>query len=175
MLEVWIGNSEPILRKLNSNRSLRRDVDNFIYSLSQIASPYYDLTSNVKAIGHPFFHTTQLLRDAGRFVYGGFVLVGALVTGNLSAAGHAAVSMFRLVGAAALEILNIALSIVSLATRIVASIFNFGYVSTSVKLGGAHPNGAEIGEKIMNMMRASGLIMAGINDDQEHDSAFTLI
>ena len=166
-----------------SNASLERARMNFSNSLSQITNPYYDLTSNVKAIGHPFFHATQLLRDAGRFVYGAFVLVGALGNGNVSTAGKAAFGMLQLVGAAALEILNIALSIVSLAIRFVASISNFGYVSTSVQLRGAHLNGAEIGgrneETTINMLQALRLntinTVAQWNDEAEHRTAFTLI
>ena len=166
-----------------SNASVVRAGENFIHSLSQISSPYYDLTSNVKAIGHPFFHVTQLLRDAGRFVYGAFVLVGALATGHFSAAGKAAFGMLQLVGAAVLEVLNIALSIVSLVTRFLASICNFGYVSTSVKLRGAHLNGAEIGgrniETTRNMIQAFALgaidSAAQVNDEKQHKAAFTLI
>lgn len=166
-----------------SNECLDRAEENFSYSLSQIASPYYDLTSNAKAFGHPFFHTTQLLRDAGHFVYGAFVLVGALSTGHFSAAGKAAFGMMQLVGAAALEVLNIALSIVSLATRFLASLFNFGYVSTSIQLRGAHLNGAEIGgrneETTMNMFQVYNFsainIAAKTNDEFEHQTAFTLI
>lgn len=166
-----------------SKESFKRADVNFNNSLSQIANPYYDLTSNVKAIGHPFFHATQLLRDAGRFVYGAFVLAGALPTGNLSAAGEVAIGMVLLAGAAVLEIFNIAISIVSLATRVVASVFNCGYVSTSVQLRGAHINGAEIGgrnaETTMNMLHAFGLgainNAARMNDAIEHQAAFTLI
>ena len=125
--------------------SLNRATINFNNALSQIANPYYDLSSNLKAIGHPFFHATQLLRDAARFVYGAFVFVGALATLNFSNAGNVAFNMLKLVGAAIVETLNIALSVISLATRLLASIFNLGYVSTSVQLRGAHLNGAEIG------------------------------
>lgn len=140
-------------------------------------------SSNAKSIGHPFFHTTQLLRDAGRFVYGAFVLVGTLSTDHFSAAGKAAFGMMQLVGTAALEVLNIALSIVSLATRFLASLFNFGYVSTSVQLLAAHLNGTEIGgrteETTMNMFQAFNLdainIAAKTNDELEHQAAFTLI
>ena len=124
-----------------------------------------------------------MLRDVGRFAYGAFVLAGALATGNFSAAGMVAVGMLKLVTAAALEILNIALSIVSLATRFVASIFNFGYVSTSVQLRGAHLNDAEIGgrneETTMNMFQAFRLgainTTAQMNDGTVHEAAFTLI
>ena len=76
-----------LLFSQKSNASLNRASINFSDSLSQIARPYYDLTSNVNAIGHPFFHAAQLLRDVGHFVYGTLVLVGALVTGHLNAAG----------------------------------------------------------------------------------------
>lgn len=166
-----------------SQANLERARVNFSQSLSQIANPYYDLTSNVKAIGHPFFHATQLLRDAGRFVYEAFVLVGALATGHFSAAGTAAFGMLKLVGAAVLEVLNIALSIVSLATRFVASILNFGYVSTSVQLRGAHLSAAEIGgrnaETTINMFHAYNLSTinneAQVNDEGEHQTACTLV
>lgn len=73
------------------------------------------------------------------------------------------------VSAAALEILNIALSIVSLATRFVASILNFGYVSTSVQGEGWHYNGAE-------MVDLSAIKRhAEIDDYCQHAVAFNLI
>lgn len=160
-----------------SNDSLDRARMNFNYSLSQIATPYYDLTSNVKAIGHPFFHATQLLRDAARFAYGAVVLVAALATFNFSAAGKAGFGMLQLIKAACTEILNIALSIVSLVTRFVASIFNFGYASTSIQLRGAHLRGAT--DTTNNRYEALGL--AAINgaakryDETEHQEVFSLI
>lgn len=117
-----------------SYKSLKRAKDNVDMYIYQIVSPYYDLTSNVKAMGHLFYHATQLLRDLGRFVYGTGVLIGALLTGHWSSAGKVAYGMLELVSAAILEILNIALAVISLVTRLLASILNLGYVSTRHEL-----------------------------------------
>ncbi len=150
-----------------SNASLYRAGVNFSNCLCRIASPYYDLTSNVKAIGHPFFHATQLLRDAGRFIYGAFVLVGALVTGHFFSTGLVAICMLQLILAAALEIINIALSIVSLATRFVASLFNFGYVLTRAQFCGE--------ETILNFLQACDASISEMSDEMGHQAAFILI
>ena len=131
--------------KLQSDLSLNRATVNFDKAYPLLARPYYDLSSNVKAVAHPFFHAMQLLRDAARFAYGAFLLAGALITLNFSCADRIAAGMLELVLAATIETLNIALSVISLATRLLASIFNLGYVSTRVEIQGAHLNGAEIG------------------------------
>ena len=104
--------------------------------LESVRLPYYDLTSHKAAFVYPFFHAIQLLLDAARFVYGAFFLVGALATLNFTAAGNVASGMSDLFFAAALEVCNIAFSIVGLATRLVASVLNFGYVSFSKELLG---------------------------------------
>lgn len=166
-----------------SNASLNRAEENISNSLELIISPYYDLTSNMKAILHPIFHATQLFVDACNFVYGAVVLLASLASGHFSAARSTAFGMLELLGAAVLEILNIALSIVSLLTRFVASIFNFGYISTSIQLRGACLNGREIGgrneETIHNLLFATALSSvnsnAKKNDEHHHESAFTLI
>ena len=79
--------------------------------------------------------------------------------------------MLELIGAAALEILNIALSIVSLATRFVASILNFGYVSTSVKLRSEYLLfGAEIdGRNEERHKRVECVLDANYSEAQKYD------
>ena len=114
-----------------SNKCLERSLSNLSNSLFFISLPYYDLTSNLKAIGHPFFHATQLLLNVGYFAYEMFFLTKSLFNCDWSDAGHVAFSMLKLVLASSLEILNIALSIVSLVTRTLASIYNWGYVSSN--------------------------------------------
>ncbi len=160
-----------------SSESVGRSISNVSHSLSQIASPYYDLTSNVNALAYPFLHATQLLRDAARFVYGAFVLVGALSAGHVDVACNVTFSLLELVGAAILEVLNTVLAVISLATRLVASIFNLGYVSTSNQLCGAYFNGAEIGGRnmFMGMSLAMNNNVAEMNDALDYQYASTLI
>ena len=91
--------------------------------------------------------------------------------------------MFMLGAAAVLNIVNTALSIVSLATRLLASIFNLGYVSTNIQSRRAHLNGAEIGgrnaETTMNMLNAFALGTADMGaktqDEELHQAAFNLV
>ena len=75
-----------------------------------------------------------MLIDVARFLYGAVFLVGALATLNFTAAGNVASGMTALFFAAALEVCSIAFSIVGLATRLVASVLNFGYASFSNEL-----------------------------------------
>jgi hypothetical protein len=169
-----------------SSGSLGRAEMNFDNYLSLIRLPYYDLNSNLRSIAHPFCHALQLIYDAGRFVYGAFVLVvalGALATGQPNAASQVAFHMLKLVGAAVLEVLNIALSIVSLATRFLASLWNIGYVSTRFIFDSAPLRNCEMGgrnaETTSNMLLGS--IFMGSNqiaravDEAGHQSAFKLV
>jgi len=164
-------------------QSVERAASNLGMAIDRILTPYYDLTSNLKAVAHPFYHLTQLVRDVGRFVYGTCVLVGSLFTGHFNTAGMVAFDMLKTVGAALLEVLNIALAVVSLATRFVASVFNLGYVSTSVQLRSASLNGAEVGGRnaeTMNNVFSSFVCQAEsqtsyLSDEEGHRTAFTLV
>lgn len=155
-----------------SNNSLSRAKDNFDMYLYRIVSPYYDLTSNVQAMGHLFYHATQLLRDLGRFIYGTGVLIGALLTGHWSNAGKVAYCMLELVGAAILEILNIALAVISLVTRLLVSILNFGYVSTRHELQSIYFNTDKVSSFIES--KHDG-IYTKLLENIEHQNAFRLV
>ena len=172
-----------ILFNIMSEKSLNRAFDNLNYSSPNIFNPYYDLSSNLKSILHPFLHVMQLLRDIVRFAYGAIVLVGAAVTGHCSAAVKAAFGMINLIGAAVLEVFNIVLSIISLATRFLASICNFGYISVHTQLNGSFPNREEIGGRNEKKISASVLsyMMRTINksiilgNDLYHETAFKMV
>lgn len=176
-------NMNGFFLKAASFRSIRRATKNSENTLSMLINPYYDLNSNLKAFAHPFYHATQLLRDVYKFVFGGIIFTGALATFNCRSAGNAFASMFWLGTSAVLNIVNTALSIVSLATRLLASIFNLGYVSTSIQSRGAHLNGAEIGgrnaETTMNMLNAFALGAADLGaktqDEEVHQEVFNLV
>jgi len=144
-----------------ADESVLRAARNLRYTTSSMLRPYDDLTSSIKAIGYPFFHATQFVRDVGRFVYGAMVFVGALATLNFSNAGNVASSMDKLVGAVNIELLNISLAVVSLVTRSIASIFILGYVST-------------IGLKYADAIERMNA-MDTIGDEERNDAAFNLV
>ena len=140
---------------------------NFETDFSLLASPYYDLSSNLKSIAHPFFHAIKLVRNGFQLVYGAFVLVGALATLDFSTAGNVASGMLKLVAAATLEILNTVLAVVSLATRLLASIFNLGYVSTHIQ---QHKSLVPI-----RSLHEEFSLSDSASDDNAHNVAFTLV
>ena len=160
-----------------SNKCLERSVLNLYNSLFFISLPYYDLTSNLKAIGHPFFHATQLLLNVGYFTYEMFVLLKSLSSCDWSGAGNVGLSMLKLVLASTLEILNIALSIVSLAIRILASIYNLGYESTTHQISDNAIFGGRGTENNENIFRetSNNNLAKNFFDEFGHQLAFKLI
>lgn len=162
-----------------SSLSLKRADVNFHNEFFALDSPYCGLRSNLKAIGHPIFHAMQLVRDGFRLVYGAFSLIGALASLSFRSAGYHTIGMLKLVIAATIEVLNTALAIVSLATRLLASIFNLGYVSQQ----NLHLNGRELAEANAETTMVTlddyclGVIdnEISMNDDIAHKAAFTLI
>ena len=158
-----------------SNKCLERSVLNLSNSLFFISLPYYDLNSNLKAIGHPFFHATQLLLNVGYFAYEMVFLMGSLSNCDWSGAGNIAFSMLKVVLASSLEILNIALSIISLVTRTLASIYNWGYVSSTHQISDNPIIGGLNNEQTENL--ANSLIHFNSRDGDEsiHKKTFELI
>ena len=120
------------------------------------ATPYYDVYSNLMACAHPFLHTAQLLLDISRLAYGGIVLIGALMTWNLDAATKVALGIIELLLAIVVENLNIIFSVISIITRLSATIGNHGYVSTSAELSWKNAGGSytddDIHEAVLHMV-----------------------
>jgi hypothetical protein len=111
--------------KQSSKHSLEYASSQFHLHLDEIAKRYLSSKACWLAIQKPFIFLNCLIHNVAYFFVGALVSVTALFTGNLSAARTAAVSIPGFVSAAALNILNIALSIVSLATRFLVSIFDW--------------------------------------------------
>lgn len=84
-----------------------RTDENLKNSLRTLPFAYYDHNAMFNAMAHPFLHLAQLLRNAARFIYGAFVLTGALVTGHWWAAGKVGLGMLQLLHASIGEMLNI--------------------------------------------------------------------
>ena len=158
-----------------SNKCLERSSSNLNNSLLFISLPYYDLTSNLKAIGHPFFHATQLLLNVGYFAYEMFFLMKSLFNCDWSGAGNVAFSMLKLVLASSLEILNIALSIVSLVTRTLASIYNWGYVSSTHQISDNPIIGGLNKEQTENLVNSLIHFNSRDGDESIHKKTFELI
>jgi len=98
---------------------------------SSAFKPYFDLTSNLKSLIHPFAHTTRLIRESGRLLYGASLLLAGACTFNKEIVANAFVGCCYTMLNMASNVLTCAISILSLATRLVASVANLGYVSTN--------------------------------------------
>jgi len=167
----------------NASNSLRRALNVLNNTVSTGATPYYNFTSHVKSVAHPFVHATQLLRNAARLTYGAFVFAGALLSLNGGSAARTLGDMISIALASVLEIVNVVCSIVSFVTRTVASIFSLGYTSAQINRAGSQLNGRECGgrntETTMNMFAGIALglgnQMASNQDDIVNQSALSLI
>jgi hypothetical protein len=88
---------------------------------------YSSVDAHFKSIIPPFARAWQLIRNAARILYSSCVFMGALFSGDRDGMTCALSNIGLLIHASFLEVLNIACSIISIATRTLASIFNQGY------------------------------------------------
>lgn len=147
-----------------SGNSIVRATENFKGSIEFMTTPYYSLSSNLQAFGHPFCHAFQFFINLCRFGQSLFGIIESLVLGLPDGSKRASNHMALFAAAAVFEIANIVLSVVSLATRFVASVLNLGYVSCydSLEFEACAPNG-------------SSVALSEISDTSIHEAAFHLI
>ncbi len=164
--------------KQDTEYCLNRSIKNVKALCALSMKPYYDMTSNLKAMSHPFFHIAQFSINAIRFSYGALVFVSALTTGHMNAVIESGNGLFRLLCSSTLEILNTVLSVLSLATRFLASVINLGYASSHAELHFAALNRRTSDPQVI-MKQGFNLLSkdaeSKYNDLRQHRLASTLI
>ncbi len=120
-----------------SGNSVLRAVDNFNNLTQVMVTPYYNLLSNMKAVGHPVCHAFQFFMNLNGFAQSLFGVIESLALRQSVNENRALSHLGLFAAAAVLELANIVLSVISLATRLAASLLNFGYTSTRAPLGNA--------------------------------------
>jgi hypothetical protein len=128
---------EGLLKK-NAARSLRRAQSTLEKTVDNGFTPYYNGTSHLKSLAYPVIPVLQLARNALRLTYSAVVFASALLSLNGHGAANAVGSMLNIILASVLEVLNAAFSIISFATRSIASAVNLGYTSAQTAYQNEH-------------------------------------
>jgi len=92
-------------------------------------SPYCNHEDHIMGFTFPLRHATQLVRNIFQLVLNAFFFIGELLEFDFNALTETLHDTSLLVISIVIETLNIALSVISLATRLLASIFNLGYTT----------------------------------------------
>ncbi|NCT56440.1 MAG: hypothetical protein GW760_01830 [Legionella sp.] len=125
------GDESSRLRN-NAKESLDRALNTLEKTVDNGFEPYYNFDLHLKSLAHPVYSIFQLARNALRLTYSAVVLTGALVSFNGRGAASALGNMVNIVLASVVEIINIACSMISFATRTLASMGGYNSDTTSL-------------------------------------------
>ncbi len=114
----------------------QRALNNFKSITSGMLMPYSDIKSNIQGFKHPIYHVAQLIRNTTKMIYGASLVVGSLITFNVSSLKDALSGLYMLSCATSIELLNASLAVASLATRMMATLFNLNYSSATTQQQG---------------------------------------
>jgi hypothetical protein len=119
--------ANDVRRGLFFNNNYIRAEANRAMTVHCISKPYYNAQAHLSAFIYPALHLAQLMRNLGYFAYGACVLVASLIEGRTGAAARTRYALWVLTKAIVIELLNIVRSIISLVTRLVATLIHGGY------------------------------------------------
>jgi len=124
--------------KKNAAKSLRRALSTLEKTVDNGFTPYYNGTSHLTSLAQPIISVLQLARNALRLTYSAVVFASALLSFNGRGAANAVGNMLNIILASVVEVLNVAFSIISFATRLIASALNLGYTSAQTAFQNKH-------------------------------------
>lgn len=84
-------------------------------------------TSHLQALIYPFMHILQLLRDLIRFAYCAILCFGNLLVCNFPVCVTLCRAMGNSFKSALIELVNTCISIISLVSRTLSTVYNMGY------------------------------------------------
>lgn len=100
---------------------------------ARLVEPYYSGHLHARSLSYPLVHAGRAVCNAALVLKGTLLLVGALVNEPTTNLPMVAGAMVREAVAFALNLVNAAVSILSFATRTIATVFNLSYKSTSIE------------------------------------------